>query len=107
MRAQRMYRPLTAQTATRSQSAAPAVMLTATEAGRTPKQTMSQRESSWIPKRFSSSVDFLRVRAILPSNISQMPEAKRQNRAVKGSPVTAKPMPTAEIKRLTYVRITV
>ena len=42
--------------------------------GRTPKQTISLSESSWMPKRFSSSVRFFFVLATIPSNMSQKPE---------------------------------
>ena len=50
-------------------------------AGNTPKQTKSQRESICIPNFCASSDRFMAL-AILPSNISQIPQIIRQIMAV-------------------------
>ena len=70
------------------------------QAGRTPKQTMSQRESIWMPKDFSSSVAFFRVRATRPSKASRQPETMRQTMAkVMWRPLRVMEMPMTELTR--------
>ena len=77
------------------------------QAGRTPKQTMSQRESIWMPKDFSSSVAFFRVRASRPSKASRQPDTMRQTMAkVMWRPLRVMEMPMTELTRDRYVRTT-
>ena len=70
------------------------------KAGETPKLTTSQRESSCMPKLFSSSVRFFFVRATVPSNASQTPDIIRQIIAKPKLPREEKTIPPTADTRL-------
>lgn len=75
--------------------------------GSTPKQTISHKESIWIPKLSSSSVRFFLVLAIFPSNMSQNPEKARKKIAHCSCLELAQKIPATADTKLIYVSITV
>jgi hypothetical protein len=75
--------------------------------GKTPKHTISQRESIWMPNAFSSSVLSVFFLAIRPSKASHSPETAKQNNAFVFLPCNPSIIPTMEINKPKYVSHTV